>query len=414
MSRLLSELLQAPEPFFRTALRDLETHHGQPNHDIRLSTELLQQTQAKIRELGLDPRDTTPEELYHVLQTRLQHDDAKLVRHLRVRAATFVSAEGDVAAGMLHLLQSLPESRRVFALKGSTLRALLKKQPPTKTIKRLGYRSLASFLKHETPVSMLAAAWLVESAQWQKRFQEQYKRLRPSDFENRDLTIVAADFKSWKGLADAAVAERKHTILSFKELGALVLLPLPDHAPQGSVTASLVLALQELNELQAAGTFLKLSQVRGDFGTIVQHVAADEPQLSTSILNQPLSWSLIQRFYNRLSQEVRETVFEPHIELEDMAWRPIEATLAKLQPSLAFWQGSSHLGVMHGQRPVSFNLADAALNFCNQLPFEQRLTHYFQRSLWHELLLRYLQHEQVEQSVAAQLQPALAAATAEV
>jgi hypothetical protein len=54
---------------------------------------------------------------------------------------------------------------------------------------------------------------------------------------------------------------------------------------------------------------------------------------------------------------------------------------------------------------VSLNLVDAAVNFCNQLPFEQRVVHYFQRSLGHELLLRYLQHETVEQTVTDELQP---------
>jgi hypothetical protein len=66
------------------------------------------------------------------------------------------------------------------------------------------------------------------------------------------------------------------------------------------------------------------------------------------------------------------------------------------------------LGMLDKNRPVSFNVIDAALNYCNQLPFEKRLSHYFQRSLWHELLLRYLRHESVEQSVIGQLQPEFA------
>jgi len=57
---------------------------------------------------------------------------------------------------------------------------------------------------------------------------------------------------------------------------------------------------------------------------------------------------------------------------------------------------------------VSLNLVDAALNCCNQLPFERRLLNYFQRSLWHELLLRYLRHDSIEQTVRNELQPQLA------
>jgi hypothetical protein len=60
----------------------------------------------------------------------------------------------------------------------------------------------------------------------------------------------------------------------------------------------------------------------------------------------------------------------------------------------------------HG--PVSMNVIDAALNACNNVPYEERFTHYFRRSVWHELLLRYLHPAAIEQAVLGQLQPQLA------
>ena len=72
MTRFLSDSLNAPEPFFRLSLRKLETANGGPNADIRFSTEVLQAAQEKLRELGLDPHDTTASELYHVLQERVK------------------------------------------------------------------------------------------------------------------------------------------------------------------------------------------------------------------------------------------------------------------------------------------------------------------------------------------------------
>ena len=55
MTRFLSESLQATEPFFRLGLRRLEAANGNPNTDIRFTTEVLHATQSKLRELGLDP-----------------------------------------------------------------------------------------------------------------------------------------------------------------------------------------------------------------------------------------------------------------------------------------------------------------------------------------------------------------------
>jgi hypothetical protein len=64
--------------------------------------------------------------------------------------------------------------------------------------------------------------------------------------------------------------------------------------------------------------------------------------------------------------------------------------------------------MQHLHKPVSCNIVDVALNVCNNVPFEKRLVHNFQHSLWHELLLRYLHHDAIEQTVLHELQPVLA------
>ncbi len=396
---------------FRLGLRHLERANGHPNTDIRISTEVMQASRAKLHELGLDRRDTTPQELYHALQARVKADDIRLTRTLRTLAATHVSAEADVNDGLIRVVRQVASDSTVYGLKMSVLKTLLKKQPPKKALKQLGYRSLDSMLKHESALQILAAAWLTEATGWRQRFMEQYKRLQPSDFETRKLIVDQPRADRWSQLTAQALRDTKHTILGFKELGALVILPIPAHAPSGSVTATLTLALHEINEIRAGSSFLKLCQVRPDFGVIVQTVALSEPQLSAHALDQAVPWHIIQRFYARLQHLFREELFEPHLELQDMAWHSVEEIMAKLEPSFAIWESTGYLGLVHAGQVVSMNLVDAALNYCNNLPFEQRLRHQFQKSLWHELLMRYLQPETVEQAVLSQLQPAYATET---
>ncbi|HVX48386.1 MAG TPA: hypothetical protein VHA05_03455 [Candidatus Saccharimonadales bacterium] len=409
MTKFLSRALQAPEPFFRQALTRLESANAHPNTDIRFSSEVSRASKDKLRELGLDPQDTTPEELYHALQERVKSDDAKLNRTLRTLAATHVSAEADVVAGMIHALKQLPDSKRCFAIKPSALRSVLRQVPPKKAMKRLGYRSLDSFIKHETPVSILAAARLSEDANWHKRLLNRYKKLSANDFESRGIQLVEMDAERWRGLADDTVNNKRHNLICLKELGALVFLPLPEHAPQGSTMASLSLALHELNEIRAASTFLKLCQVRPDFGDVAQQVAAgDEPHLESPLLDQVTPWRLIQHYYSGLTRRIREEVAEPHLQLEDIAWHPIEESLSAIEPRLDFWHNSSYLGLLHSDGPVSMNVVDAALGVCNRLSFERRLSNYFQRTLKHELMLRYLQPDTVERAITAQVQPQLA------
>ena len=414
MTRFLSASLEAPEPFFRLGLRRLESANGHPNTDIRFSNEILHASRQKVLELGYDPSDTTPKELYKFLEQRLSEDDTRLTRRLRTMAATHVSAEADVVAGMVEAINQLPDSKQCFALKNSRLKAILKANPPKKAMKRLGYRSLDSFLKHESPVNIMAAAWLLEGPAWQKRLLEQYKRLKPNDFESRAIKIAQPNSRRWHELALDIVERQRHNLISFKELGSIIFLPLPQQAPSGAVTVSFSLALHELNEIRAASSFLKLCQVKPDFGQKVNDIALSEPQLSSELLDETVPWHLIQRFYGKLKHLFREDIFEPHLQLDDMNWYSVEKTLSSIEPSFRFWQQSSHLGILDDKKPVSLNLVDVALNYCNRLPFERRVVHYFQRSLWHELLLRYLHHEPVERSVLAELQPQLVPETVEV
>lgn len=414
MTRFLSQVMQAPEPFFRQSLQRLEAASGHPNHDIRVTNEVVQSAKNKLRELGLDPEDTTPEELYHALQQQVTADDARLNRRLRTLAATYVSAEADVVAGMVHALQQLPDSKRCFALKASVLKSILKKVPPKKAMKRLGYRSLDSCLKHEPPISVLAAAHLAEDEHWHKRLLAQYKQLGAGDFENRSIQILEFTAERWRELAEQAVGQQQHNLLCFKEFGALVFLPLPADAPSGSTVASLSLALHELNEIRAGSTFLKLCQVRSDFGEIVLGVAGtDEPRLSSRVFDQIMPWRLIQHYYARLTNRELKEVAEPHLQLEDIAWHPIEESLSAIEPGMKFWQNSGHLGLVNRHGPVSMNVVDAALGACNHIPFEHRISSYFQRSLQHELMLRYLQPGTVEQAVIGELQPQLVEETVE-
>lgn len=406
MTRFLSESLQAPEPYFRLGLKGLESSNGNPNHDIRLTTDIIHLTKKKLNQLGLDPNDTKPAELYRALQEKLTEDDKRLVKLLRTKAATHVSADGDLLAGMTHVLSEMSSNQKCYALKSSVLRSLLKKVQPKKTLKKLGYRSFDSMLKHESPVIVTAAAWLSESESWRHKLLEQYKHLKPSDFEIRNVQVLKPDTKKWQEIAERAVDQHRRNVLCFKELGSLILLPLPKELPSGVTTASFGLALHELNEIRASSSFLKMSQVRADFGNMVKIVASDEPKLKSQILDQQVPWDLIQRYYGRLGDKAN--IFEPHLDQTDMIWQSIEQKLASLDSSFKFWLNTSHLGVLDDHKPVSFNLLDTAINLCNELPFEQRISHYFQKSLWNELVLRYLRHQPVEEAVLSELQPQLA------
>jgi hypothetical protein len=404
MTRVLSELLGAREPMFQRSLAKLESASGHESADVRLSVELTQGVKQKLHQLGLDSKDTTGEELYHALAERLKADDQRLSRTLQKK---FGQKSDRPVAQVAEALRGVPIPRSVYALKNAVAKRMLKKTMPKHVMKQLGYRSFDSMLKHEQPAALMAAGWMSESAAWHKAMMDQYKKLKSRDFEIRDLQIVCPDTKRWEALAESLTHEHKHTVISAKELGTIVLMPPGRVQPPAATTVTLLLALHAMNEVRAASTFLKLCQVKPDFGKIVAEIVADDPVLETGILERPVPWHIIQRYYARFKDRFQEEIFAPHIQAEDLSWHSIERVLTHIEPSLEFWRHTTTLSLLDKHQPVSLNIIDVALNYCNGLPFENRIVHYFRNSLWHELLIRYLKHDAVEQTVLSGLQAKL-------
>lgn len=378
---------------------ELERASGRPGADIRLSSEITRSVRLKIKDLGLDPNDTTGPELYGVLQERLRLDDQRLRRALSIAEG---STSNEVLARVQAFLHSHKKTGSCFALKTTAARRLLKKKIPKHTMKLLGYRSLDSMLKHEPMPHIYAAALIAESPTWHKAFRGLYSSLQTNDFEQRPMAVLFPKASRWQEAAQAFVASAKHNILSFKELGAVVILPTAERV-QGLAITSLLLSLHYLNDIRAYSSYAKLQQVKPNFGSIIEQTAIGEPKTSANLAGQPVSWKAIQRHYGLLHGTYHLEVFEPHVQPDDLQWHDSENILAELEPSLAFWKDTQYACMLHDGQPVSFNILDVALGYCNKLPFADRIVHFVREHIWHELMSRYMHQENLEAAVQKQL-----------
>ncbi len=399
MTRFLSEALGAVEPRFSQEIRQLEQAAGLPGTDIRLTAAIIQQTRNKIAELGLDPADTTGPELYSALQERLKNDEAV------VRTALGIAPDAtpdEVVARASQYLAKQANQTTCFVLKASVAKRLLKKRPPKVAMKRLGYRSIDSMLKHEAAAQVYAAALIVEPNTWHRSFRDQYAKLTPSDFEPKKISLLHPTTKRWQQLAHDFVAASHHNLISFPELGAVVLLPM-DQPVAGLAITTLLLLSEELNRIRAHSSYSKLQQVKPDFGAIIQKSSVSEPFTTAQLAGQAVPWRMIQRYYARFAHAYHPEIFEPHVQPDDLTWNDGEAVLAKLDPALGFWQGTAHLGLIHDGAIVSCNALDVALGYCNNLSFGDRIVHFVRDNLWHELMMHYLNQENLEAAVHQQL-----------
>lgn len=398
MTRVLAELLGQTGPSFHLNLRQLEHGAGRPSHDIRLTTDVLQGVQRKLRELGMDPSDTQGQELYALLGARLYEDEKRFTTAIQANSPK----SDDPIAHVAHAIEREVADRQSFSLKNTVAKRLLKANIPKKTMKALGYRSADSMLKHESVGSLYAAAILIESDQWLKKQLTAYGKLKGSDFENRKVSIEHPTSKRWQALADSVIAKRRHNIVSFKELGTVVLLPLPQERPPLVTLTTAVLTLHAINEIYAASTFLKLHHVQSNFGVIAKKVASEELTLTVGLLDQPLSWQVVQRYFARMSQTIKTDLFEPVLHIDDFVWHSVEAVLGRIDEGLEFWKGTAPLAMHHGSTATSCNLTDQLLSHCNRLPYESRVFQYFQHELHQELSLRYINHNRLEQALTGQ------------
>lgn len=407
MSKMLSDLLGATEPMFSLALKQLENDSGNPSADVRLTAEIMGKIRLKTQELGLDPDDTTGKELYYGLLNLIEEQDKHLVKQIG-------GTDPNDAVALMPLMKKAWEAvdtpKSCWVLKHSVAKAMLKKTPPKAIMKHLGYRSIDSMLKRENLGEIYGALRFAEDPKWLNAFDETYKKLKPSDFETRDIEIVEMPLERWGDMSGAFIHKKKHNITHLKELGVILMLPVgPDTHLKGITIFALPLLFHYLCEIRLYSAFFKFKQMQPKFGEIVANtLIADTPQAAV-MAGQTIHWRVIQRYFGRLENEYHPEIFEPHVQPEDLHWRRAEDLLYEVDPELGFWRDLDYVGVMHAGRPVTLNLLDIAASYVNDMPYHDRAIYHFRESLWNEVFVRYMGQKNLEQQVLQQLDNSLIA-----
>lgn len=398
MSRVLSQLLQAREPMFSIELQHLEQASGNAAVDVRLISEIALVIKQKINELGLDPNDTTDKELYHALQSLVGLHDSYLATIIGTKSGDSINKQ---LQNIQKQLKKLPLSKSCWTMKKSVAKRMLKAHPPKNIMKKLGYKSIDSLLKRENIVEIYCATRFMETSAWQKRVIKSYKKLTPSDFETRDIDILRLDQKKWGDAANEYMFNKHHNIVHLKELGVLMLLPLPVKRIKGLTITVLPLAIHYVNEIRSYSSLFKLHQVHPDFGDIIVKTILEDPKTPALIAGTPLHWRTIQRHFGNSGSP--PDIFEPHIQPEDLDWKKAESIIYQLEPALKFWEHLDYVATLNTDNPVPLSLMDNAVSYCNSLEYGQHSTGHFRESLWNEIYARYLGQDALSQSVIEQI-----------
>jgi hypothetical protein len=75
MSQFLMRILESDHPLFAKTISDLEKASGDNGVDTRLIADITESAHDVMRQLGIDPSDTSAEELYHSLNAVVARGD---------------------------------------------------------------------------------------------------------------------------------------------------------------------------------------------------------------------------------------------------------------------------------------------------------------------------------------------------
>ena len=104
MTNFLSRVLATDHPLFIKNIADLERASGNSGVDTRLIADMTERAHSVMRTLNIDPSDTSPEELYHSLNTIVEKGDLAMLADTHFVLLPF--EEGPISFNLLDVIDS--------------------------------------------------------------------------------------------------------------------------------------------------------------------------------------------------------------------------------------------------------------------------------------------------------------------
>jgi len=403
MAKFLSDLLDAEEPLFSEAIRQLEEISGRTGADTKLIGDITAMAHDNLRTLGLNPAASTGEEVYHALLGRVEQDIHRLVRIIGAEEARSEEVQYLVPF-MVDAANKVDFNRKVFVLKHDKAKDMLRQMPPKKLMEHLGYDDIEKMFENEDFDEIYPALRFSEGGEWLNEYNELFKQITPEDYEERDLRIVVMNHDKYVDLASHFVQKKLHNVTHTKEMGIIVVVPMHIRKMRGLVLKTLPLLFHYMNEVKLYSTFFKLKSAKPHFGETVVNTLIADPGTGSQMAGKRIHWRVIQRYLGKHKEDnISSVAFQPHVQPEDLHWRRAEDLLYQLDPELEFWKDRDYVALNFDGFPVAFNLFDVSFAYSNKETYEGRYAYHFRESLWNEIFVRYMGFKNLSDQVLSQL-----------
>ena len=236
MTKFLRDLLDAEEPVFTEAIRQLEQTTGRAGADTKLIGDITAKAHESMRSLGLNPAASTGEEVYQALLGRVETDMQRLTR---IIGATDSEDVHHLVPYMIDAANGVRFNRKVFVLKHDKAKDLLRQMPPKQLLAKLGYEDVEAMFAGEDFDEIYTALRFSEGPEWLTDYNELFKTVTVDDYEERDLRIIHMNHDKYVDLAEHFVQKKLHNVTHTKEMGTIVVVPMHARKMRGLVLKTL-------------------------------------------------------------------------------------------------------------------------------------------------------------------------------
>ncbi|MEK7626043.1 MAG: hypothetical protein AAB423_01655 [Patescibacteria group bacterium] len=374
MTKFLIQLFEAPEVDFRHHINDWEVKSGRKSIDIRLTHQIKNSSKEILAYLGL-AEDASSKEVYHALNHLLDKENTIIEKSLGVSSE---STPDEVIRKILSFLKTKRVVGESYFMKPAKIKGYIKKQPPKKIMKILGYRSVDSLLKRESDGLIISVAKELESTEWQKEYARFCSNLVGSDFHIQDIHISLVPLKSRERMKHAKI-EGSYLVRQTSEVGDLSLIPAKRRFKNDSITY-LTAILDGVYQLRLCGSYFNYLSFGKDFGKKFSRAVFSGIRDGTTD-ELSMQWPSIYR-------EMAKTSIDDPLIIDEKIDRPADILKEYFEFNVP-WHKFDQV-VFGDKELVSLNLLDVVTNSSNNFEFAQRYIHTAQQEIWDRLSYEYL------------------------
>lgn len=367
---------------------------------------ILEENQQAINDrlliLGIS-KNSSSSEVYDALISKIESDDNKIYNSLGTPNCENPSdcrSIGEIARKAVN-------PPKGYFLKPEKARELIVNIPPQNIMKFLGYSSAEEMVLKEDIFEVFSALRFIEGSEWLNSvFFKQYESLKPEDFEEREIQIIALSAK-WDEVSKKFVEKKKHNVSHLKELGVIFLIP-AFLGVSGEILRMFVMIMHYLYEVPF-------------YSSIIKSISGYEERFSESLISllrgdvteerygelEKSRWLIVQRY---LAKEDTNDwrLFVPHINPEAIHWMKAEENIFKVgelmdgfAEDLKFWDGLGWVGDYFKDESgvevlVSFNIIDTIMSFVKQKE-RVKYSYHQEEAIWNKIFIEYFGRPALEE-----------------